>query len=442
MRAGLGAALRSARVMTPSIRGRLANALLFWSLMWSIGVTLAVGLSAQHEIDELLDETLQSTASVLGQALASSGAAAASAPPVTPTQRDAEFAWQLVASDGQVLRRSANAPAVALQHAATAGFSQTADWRVHGSALPGANGAGPAQGQMLYVAHQLAERHEARLEVIVSAALAALSIGLLGHLWLRARVRQELLPLEHLSQRLETFDPLDPAQALGAAERAELVPVHDAIGQLGSRLAERVAQERRVAAHAAHALRTPLAGMDAQLAVALRESTPESQPRLQRVREASVRLQRVVRSLLELFRLGGEVQRQHVNVKALLAHLPVPDLDIAVDEQLDVDADPDLLAAALLNLLDNAQRHGAHRVSVGMPAPGRLLVRDDGPGAGLHRLTLLRAALATQTYEGQTGLGLMLADLVARAHGGYLALPDTPSGFAAELVLTADGAVA
>jgi signal transduction histidine kinase len=418
-----------------SIRGRLANALLFWSLMWSIGVTLAVGLSAQHEVDELLDETLQSTATVLGPALASSADAAAAGPAVMATHGEAQFAWQLVAGDGRVLRRSENAPGLPLQRVATAGFSQTADWRVHGSAVPGANGASLAQGQMLYVAHELAERHEARLEVIVSAGLAALSIGLLGHLWLRARVRQELLPLEHLSQRLTQYDPLDPAQALGAAERAELVPVHAALRQLGDRLAERVAQERRVAAHAAHALRTPLAGMDAQLAVALRESTAEAQPRLQRVREASVRLQRVVRSLLDLFRLGAELRRQRVNVKALLAHLPVPDLDVVVDEQLHLDADPDLLAAALLNLLDNAQQHGAHRVSVSMPAAGRLLVRDDGPGVPLHRLALLRAALATQNYEGQTGLGLMLADLVARAHGGHLALPDTPSGFAAELVL-------
>jgi signal transduction histidine kinase len=424
--------------MTPSIRSRLANALLFWSLMWSLGVTLAVGLASQHELDELLDETLQSTAAVFAQAMASSAGAAAPGPAVVPMSGDAQFAWQLVAADGRVLRRSDNAPAASLLRAATAGFSKTADWRVHGSALPSAEGS---DARMLYVAHRLAERREAQFEAVLSAALAALSIGLLGHLWLRARVRQEMLPLEHLSQRLAHFNPLDPAQALGTAERAELVPVHNALVELGQRLAQRVAQERRVAAHAAHALRTPLAGMDAQLAVALRESTPEAQPRLQRVREASVRLQRVVRSLLDLFRIGGEVRRQRVNVKALLAHLPLPGLEVLVDERVHVDADPDLLAAALLNLLDNAQRHGARRATLTVPAPGRLLLRDDGPGAELHRLALLRAALATQSYEGQTGLGLMLADLVARAHGGHLRLPQPPDaggGFLAELVLAAE----
>ena len=426
-------------VVTASIRSRLANALLFWSLLWSVGVTLAVGLSARHEVDELLDETLQSVAVVLGQALVPGSSAAAESPSVVTTHGDAQFAWQLVAADGQVLRRSHNAPAIALWRAPTAGFSETSDWRIHGSALPSADGG---SSRMLYVAHELDERREAELEVFVSAALAALAIGLLGHLWLRARVRQELLPLEHLSERLARYDPLDPAHALGTAERKELIAVHNAIDQLGQRLAQRVAQERRVAAHAAHALRTPLAGMDAQLAVALRESTPDARPRLQNVRDASVRLQRVVRSLLDLFRIGAEVRKQRVNVKALLAHLPVPGLEVVVDGQIHVDADPDLLAAALLNLLDNSQRHGARRATVTAPAPGRLLLQDDGQGADPPRLSALRAALREQAYEGRTGLGLMLADLVARAHGGHLQLPDTPgaaTGFAAELVLVANG---
>jgi signal transduction histidine kinase len=411
----------------PSIRSRLATALLFWSLLWSLGVALAVALSAQHEVDELLDESLQSTAAVLARALAYAGKANGA---VMPVAGEGEFAWQWVDAQGAVLRRSANAPAEPLLRAGSVGLHRTSSWRVHASAFGDDGGA-------LYVAHTLRERNEARVEVVLSAVLAALSIGLLGHLWLRVRVRQELRPLDHLSERLARHDPLDPAQALGAAERAELAPVHDAIDQLGARLAQRVAHERMVAAHAAHALRTPLAGMDAQLAVALRESAPEAQPRLQRVRDASVRLQRVVRSLLDLFRIGADVKRTPVDVKALLAHLPVPGLEVLVDEHAHVQADPDLLAAALSNLLDNAQRHGAQRVEVTLPAPGRLRLSDDGQGAPPARMEALREALRTQRYDGTTGLGLMLADLVARAHGGVLELPITARGFAAELVLAA-----
>jgi signal transduction histidine kinase len=415
----------------PSIRGRLANALLLWSLVWSLGVALAVALAAQHEVDELLDESLQAAAVLLASALTLDDDAGAGS--VASASDGREFAWQLVAPGGRVLRRSANAPASALlPDGAAAGFSDVPGWRVHGSA------AG-REGRMLYVAHTTRERREARSEVVMSAVLAALSIGLLGHFWLRLRVRGELRPLERLSSRLATHDPLHAAasaRTLGAAERAELVPVHRAIDALGERLAQRVAQERLVAAHAAHALRTPLAGMDAQLAVALRESAPEAQPRLQRVRNASVRLQRVVRSLLDLFRIGSDLQRRSVALPALLAHLPVPGLEVVVaDSNARVEADPDLLAAALANLLDNAQRHGATRVEVTLPAADRLRLADDGRGVAPERLAALRAALRSQSYEGQTGLGLMLADLVARAHGGRLELPEGSPGFAAELVL-------
>ena len=80
--------------------------------------------------------------------------------------------------------------------------------------------------------------------------------------------------------------------------------MHDAISALGERLARRVANERAFSAHAAHALRTPLAGIDTQLAVAQREAPASLQPRLARVREAAGRLTRVVSALLALFRSG------------------------------------------------------------------------------------------------------------------------------------------
>lgn len=420
-----------AQAKTPSIRSRLTGALLWWTLGWGVGVSLAVGYAARYEVEELLDESLHATALVMGRAIAMAGHGALDAAPQAGIN-EADFAWQLVTLDGTVLRRSSNAPEQALQRAPTAGFSDAPGWRVYGVATG-------SEGRMLYAAHTLRERSEAQSEVALSAVLAALSIGLLGHLWLRLRVRRELEPLEHLSRRLAAHDPLAGGAGLGAPERAELAPVHRAIDELGQRLARRVAHERAFASHAAHALRTPLAGMEAQLAVALREAPPGVQARLQRVREASGRLQRVVRSLLDLFRVGAEARRSDVDLKALLAHLPVEGLELTV-ETATLYADPDLLAAALANLLDNAQRYGARHVTVSLPAPGTLRVHDDGPGATAQRKRDLRAALAAQRYEEHTGLGLMLADLVARAHGGTLALPEEAQGFAVDLLLEAPAA--
>jgi signal transduction histidine kinase len=414
----------------PSMGRRLANALLGWSLLWGLGVALAVGFAAQHEVDELLDESLQSTAMVMGRALALADLTPLSVQAHTlPSTDDGEFAWQVVSSDGRMLLRAANAPAAPLQRTPQPGFDSAGGWRIFGTAIGG-------NGRMLYVAHTQRERVEAQFEVALNAVLAALSIGLLGHVWLRLKVRRELQPLQALSERLRMHDPLARSPLLGAAERAELAPVHAAIDALGQRLADRVAQERAFATHAAHALRTPLAGMDAQLAVALREAAPEHQPRLQRVRDASTRLQRVVRSLLQLFRAGGEVRRQRVVLGELVSHLPVAGLAVQVEpDDAALDADPDLLAAALANLLDNAQRHGATHVNVSLIDAQRLRVSDDGPGTDSTRLQALRDALASREASEPLGLGVLLADAVARAHGGSLSLPAPTRGFVVELDL-------
>jgi signal transduction histidine kinase len=269
--------------------------------------------------------------------------------------------------------------------------------------------------------------------VALGAVLAALAVGLLGQFWLRARVRQELQPLQQLSQRLAGWPvPDGRTAALGEPERAELVPVHRALEDLAGRLAQRLASEQAFAAHAAHALRTPLAGIDAQLAVAARMAPPELAERLVRVRGAAARLQHVVAALLGLFRSADGPAA----LDDLVRRLPPFALAVRAEPGGLIDADADLLAAALLNLLDNAQRHGAREVQLSVAGGGRVLqVRDDGRGVAPERRDELAQALAEARYADTGGLGLMLADRVARAHGGRLVLPAVASGFAADLEL-------
>ena len=271
----------------------------------------------------------------------------------------------------------------------------------------------------------------------IAVLLVTLVMALASLVWLRWRMRVELAPLQKLSQRLEDHDPLAADATLGPAERRELVPVHAAVDALSQRLAARLTQERAFSAHAAHALRTPLAGIDAQLAVALREAAPPLQLRLQRVRTAAVRLQRVVAALLSLFRSGVDLQREPLGLASLVARMPVDGLSVQVQAHHPLQADADLLTAALLNLLDNAARHGAQHVTITTPRAQCVRVQDDGPGVTPAQRAALRAALAQDRPERPVGLGLVLAQLVARAHGGTLQLPEAPGGFVVELDLGA-----
>lgn len=431
----------------PAIAARLGRAMLGWALVWGLAVGLAIWLAATHEVDELLDDTLQSSAELLPHLVAaqlsqaratapatpSQGADTASLPDPPPAPVD-RFAWQLVAGDGQVLARSARAPVQAWHAQPTPGFSHRPDWRLYGLA------SGQA-GQMLYAGQTQAERLEARHAVSQGAVLAALAVGLLGQLWLRARVRHELAPLQRLSQGLADWDLAQgsPSAVLGPPQRAELAPVHQAIEGLAQRLSARLADEQAFSAHAAHALRTPLAGIDAQLAVAARQAPPELAERLKRVRGAAARLQHVVVALLGLFRSAdGQAALQPAAwpLDALVQRLPAFDLALQVQAPAQVYADADLLLAALINLLDNAQRHGARTVRLAVSPDGQTLqLRDDGQGVAPERLTQLQEALAAQRYTDTGGLGLMLADRVARAHGGRLTLPNTTPGFAVDLEL-------
>jgi signal transduction histidine kinase len=409
------------------MRARLGRSLLAWSVVWSLGVAVAVWLAARHEVDELLDDTLVSSAQVLG-ALMHDGAPLPGGPVLAPgpALRNEHFAWQVVDAAGAVLQRSSEAPATPLVATPVAGFADVAHWRVYTVPLG-------AQGRRLLVAQTSAERREARREVAQSAVLAALAIGLLGQIWLRSRVRHELDPLRRLAGRLEGHDPTDPRFALGAPERTEFQPIHAALDAVGERLRRHLANERAFSAHAAHALRTPLAGIDAQLAVALREAPEALRPRLERARAAAERLQRVVAALIGLFRSGGTARPQPLELVSLVARLPAPGLTVDVAPGAHLEADGDLLLAALANLLDNASRHGASHVRIDVPRPQCLRVADDGPGVAPERRAALQAALDREDYEGRMGLGLLLADRVARAHGGRLELPEAAAGFVAEL---------
>jgi len=408
----------------PSIRRRLARAMLLGSLLCGLAVAVAVWLAAIEEVDELLDDTLQASAEVMASLLPASGE-----PLVTGRgHEDERFAWQVVDPSQGVVMRSARAPKDPFVAPASAGYADNASWRVYGMLLP-------ASGRMLYVAQTRAERSEASFEVATSSALAALAVGILAYFWLSALVRHEWSPVQRLSERLAAHEPLATGATLGPAERAELEAVHSSVDRLGQRLAQRIVHERAFTAQAAHALRTPLAGIDAQLAVCLRESPPALQPRLQRVRQAAGNLQRVVAALLTLFRSDGEPVREMVDLDELVRQFPIDRLRVDVQATQPLHADPDLLAAALANLLDNAQRHGASRVTVSTPAANTLRLHDDGPGVAPEQRQALCRALDAQAYDDVPGLGLTMADLVARAHGGRLRLPAEhgEGGFVVEL---------
>jgi signal transduction histidine kinase len=90
---------------------------------------------------------------------------------------------------------------------------------------------------------------------------------------------------------------------------------------------------------------------------------------------------------------------------------------------LRIECNPDALAEAVANLLDNAGRYARTAVKVGVRPVEDMVefnVQDDGPGLPLGKVDAAFQRFVTLEPGTGTGLGLPIAQGIAEAHGGTL----------------------
>ena len=117
-------------------------------------------------------------------------------------------------------------------------------------------------------------------------------------------------------------------------------------------------------------------------------------------------------------------------------------LDSSLDDTLCAAVDAGTVRQILLNLLDNAVKHGGSggRVTVVLARDGnaaRLTVDDEGPGvrsADRERVWLPFVRMPTASGASGSGLGLSVVRELAAANGGTTRIEDAPSGGARFIV--------
>ncbi|WP_298630044.1 HAMP domain-containing sensor histidine kinase [uncultured Thermus sp.] len=231
-----------------------------------------------------------------------------------------------------------------------------------------------------------------------------------------------LRPLARLTQLLQARRPedLSPLPDPGVAELGPLVRALNLrlaqVAGLIRELSEKEEAARRFARHASHELRNPLAALKGYLEVLLRQ--PEPKALHGALREAE-RMEALLSGLLRLSRLEATPPRPSLlDPKVFLA-----EWDVRVEGEERLWADPELLALAVENVVDNARRHGRLPLRAELRKEGEgvwLWLVDSGPGFPPE---LLPKALEPFVHGGKgTGLGLALVAAVARAHGGKAAV--------------------
>ncbi|MBP6835517.1 MAG: HAMP domain-containing histidine kinase, partial [Deltaproteobacteria bacterium] len=184
-----------------------------------------------------------------------------------------------------------------------------------------------------------------------------------------------------------------------------------------------------------HESRNPPAALKghAQLLAESLDEGSSTRSQADRIVNASTRLERLVRDLLDFVR-EGPVTRRPCDPAALVREV-ADELKLGV--QIDATAgipplmlDERRLRLALSNLLQNAAQAGAKTVTVGIVYEGGMLsleVSDDGAGIDPHDVESLFEPFVTKRTRG-VGLGLAVVRRVAQIHGGSVSASNRAGG--------------
>lgn len=318
---------------------------------------------------------------------------------------------------------------------------------------------------------QLADGSDPRQQwvrsVLIKVLLPNLILVLAAGFALNWAVTRALKPLIELKDAVERRSPRDLSAIDPQTTPAEVQPLVSALNRLFSLVNDQAEGQRRFVADAAHQLRTPLAGLQAQVeawAQAARVAQAAGSDgavtlpaeKIIKLRNATRRTSQLANQLLALSRADASAAAaqpmQRVDLKDLCESILPLHLDAATRKGIDLglEAQPAqatgyewLLRELLGNLVDNAVKYTPAgstvtiRCGPGAPPddgmdPGHrrsgvfLEVEDDGPGIAPHeRAKALQRFYRVQGTEGEgNGLGLAIASEIARVHHSQLALGD------------------
>lgn len=372
------------------------------------------------------------------------------APPVDEflNERERRSGYSILSAGGQLLLGDAWLPTV-LPATAEPEFMSVTDGGITYRLI--AQRVNTAAGELIV---QLADGTDARQQwlntVLNRVVLPNLVLMVAAFFGIRWAVARALRPLMALKTAVERRSPRDLSPLSPDATPAEVRPLVHSLNRLFELVNAHAEAQRRFVADAAHQLRTPIAGLQSQVeAWGQAARTLESQASLSlpveqimRLRAACRRTSQLANQLLALSRADATTAAsqamQCVDLTALCENVLALHLDAAQAKHIDlgleaepvqVDGHEWLLRELLINLVDNALRYTPAHGCVTLRCGSRqgqawLEVEDNGPGIdpAEHARVLQRFYRVPGTAAEGNGLGLAIADEIARAHATHIQL--------------------
>jgi signal transduction histidine kinase len=279
---------------------------------------------------------------------------------------------------------------------------------------------------------------------------AMLATGLLVVLTAQVLAHGMTSPLREMTAAARAMALGDYSRRVHATARDEVGELAEAFNRMAADLAAADQARRELIANVSHELRTPITALRLMLENAV-DGVGARADVLPAALAETERLGQLVGDFLELSRIEAGVvtlRRERWAVADLLAETITEAeavvaatgrgvrFELAVEPpDLTVLADRARLRQVVVNLLDNAVRHGPSdatvRVSAQVSGPSVVLeVRDEGPGIPEDQAERVfqRFSRGERAGDGGTGLGLAIARWVAELHGGRISVVPARAG--------------
>ena len=276
------------------------------------------------------------------------------------------------------------------------------------------------------------------LAAMIAPNLITMLVVLLAVLW---GVRQGLKPLRNLEKEISQRSVNDLKEIELIQNPFELRTLLRHLNRLFELIRKSNSRQQRFIADAAHQLRTPLAGLQTQIDLALGEGVfNQSLSRKENIQTATLRIEHLLNQLLSYARAENAMALKdsfkNVNLQSIAENSASIFIDKALEKNIDLGFDLSdvevsglawMLQEALGNLIDNAIRYtpskGVVTVRCGhLEGTPFIEVEDNGPGIAAEELPFIfeRFHHIPGSLGGGCGLGLSIVNQIAEVHNASI----------------------